>query len=47
MYRITAAYELLMRYVAEYRYPLTPAEADEPEDWWMDRFGQDSVWGKG
>ena len=48
MYRITAAYELLMRYTREYRFPLTPGEHDiyDAEDWWMDRFGQDPLWGK-
>ena len=46
---LTEAYELLIRYCEEYRYPLTPAadEHFEAEDWWMDRFGQDPVWTKG
>ncbi len=49
MYRLTAAYELLIRYCEEYRYPLTPGadEHYEAEDWWMDRFGQDPVWTRG
>ncbi|MCL2790222.1 MAG: DnaJ domain-containing protein [Desulfobulbus sp.] len=51
MYRITAAYELLMRHCNEYRFPLTREEAGEagpdiydPEDWWQVRFGQDPLW---
>jgi len=48
MYRITAAYELLMRYVRDYRFPLRPGEHDiyDAEDWWMDRFGQDPLWSR-
>ena len=40
MVHITAAYELLMRYTGEYRFPLSPQESDEeydlydPEEWW-------------
>ena len=50
MVRITAAYELLMRYTGEYRFPLSPQESDEeydlydPEEWWQARFGQDPLW---
>ncbi|WP_028319579.1 J domain-containing protein [Desulfobulbus elongatus] len=51
MYRITAAYELLMRYCSEYRFPLKREEAEDdrfdlydPEDWWRARFGQDPLW---
>lgn len=51
MYRITAAYELLMRYCSEYRFPLKREQADgqeldiyDPEDWWQARFGQDPLW---
>ena len=48
MYAITGAYELLMRYIEEYRFPLKPSEHDvyDAEDWWLDRFGQDPLWGK-
>ena len=52
MYRITAAYELLMRYCGEYRFPLRRDQAGEeersiydPEDWWQARFGEDPLWG--
>jgi len=51
MYLITAAYELLMRYCNEYRFPLSREEAEDagldiydPEDWWQVRFGQDLMW---
>ena len=51
MYRITAAYELLLRYCNEYRFPLKREDAGEeerdiydPEDWWQARFGQDPLW---
>lgn len=49
IYQLTSAHELLMRYCEEYRFPLAPGENDvyEAEDWWMDRFGQDPLWGKG
>ena len=48
MYKLTASYDLLMRYCEEYRFPLSPGEADiyDAEDWWMDRFGQDPLWGR-
>lgn len=51
MYRITAAYELLIRYCNEYRFPLKREDAAgedldiyDPEDWWQARFGQDPMW---
>ena len=54
MYRITAAYELLLRYCTEYRFPLRPEEAEkedldiyDPEDWWQARFGPDTMWSGG
>ncbi|MFZ5798939.1 MAG: J domain-containing protein [Desulfobulbus sp.] len=48
MYELTAAYTLLMRYCEEYRFPLKPPEGDvyDAEDWWLDRFGQDPLWGR-
>lgn len=47
MYRITSAYELLMRYCHEYRFPLTPEPENiyDADEWWMDRFGSDPLWG--
>lgn len=51
MYRITAAYELLLRYCTEYRFPLKlddiaaeGVDPYDPEDWWQARFGQDPIW---
>lgn len=48
MYRLTAAYNLLMRYCEEYRFPLSRREEDiyDAEDWWMERFGQDHLWSR-
>ena len=46
MYRLTEAYNLLMRYCEEYRFPLSNSDGNiyDAEDWWMDRFGQESPW---
>ena len=48
MYRLTEAYNLLMRYCKEYRFSLLKPEGDiyDAEDWWMDRFGQDPLWSR-
>jgi hypothetical protein len=48
MYRLTEAYNLLMRYCDEYRFPLSRPKEDiyDAEDWWMDRFGQDPLWSR-
>ena len=45
---LTRGYDLLMRYCEQFRIPLVPAAGDhiDPEDWWLDRFGQDPLWGK-
>jgi len=45
---INRAYQLLKEYCSNYRYPLVKdltAEVDD-EEWWMNRFGQDPLWGK-
>lgn len=49
MHEITGAYQTLLQYCAEYRFPLAPGvnEQLEGEDWWFERFGQDHHWGKG
>jgi preprotein translocase subunit Sec63 len=47
--KINEAYEVLLQYCLNYRFPLTPQGSDQPmdaEDWWMERFGQDPLWGK-
>lgn len=49
MPRLTAAYQTLTDYCCRYRIPLEP-DQDSPvdaEDWWMQRFGNDPLWGKG
>ncbi|MFP3982611.1 MAG: J domain-containing protein [Desulfurivibrionaceae bacterium] len=48
MQEITAAYKVLLNYCDNFRYPLVRPDDEEmdPEDWWMDRFGQDPLWGK-
>ncbi len=48
IYALTEAYELLTRYCRQYRFPLKPRESDiyDPEDWWLDRFGQDPLWSR-
>ena len=50
MHEITAAYQLLLTHCEQYPIPLCREESDQPldgEEWWMDRFGQDPLWGKG
>ena len=49
MYDLTEAYQTLLRYCAQYRFPLAPGENEQMEgdDWWFERFGQDHLWGKG
>lgn len=49
MQRLTEAYNLLLDYCSGYHIPLEP-DGNEPvdaEDWWMDRFGVDPLWGPG
>ncbi len=48
IYKLTHAYKLLVEYVDEFRFPLVPDEDSiyDAEDWWMDRFGSDPLWGK-
>jgi curved DNA-binding protein CbpA len=49
MHELSDSYERLLRYCAEYRFPLIPGENEEyeGEDWWFERFGRDHLWGKG
>jgi hypothetical protein len=49
MHKLTEAYQTLLHYCAEYRFPLIPGDDEhlEGEDWWLERFGQDHLWGKG
>lgn len=48
MREINRAYQLLLDYCSNYRYPLVRnlKEEVDDEEWWMDRFGQDPLWGK-
>ena len=48
MARLTEAYETLIDYCQDFKIPLEPS-ADDPtddEDWWMNRFGNDPLWGR-
>ena len=49
MHELTEGYQTLLKYCAEFRFPLIPGENEqlEGEDWWFERFGQDHLWGKG
>lgn len=49
MQTVTEGYQALIAYCAQYKFPLVLSSADlelDDEDWWMNRFGQDPVWGK-
>lgn len=47
MHGLTEAYNTLLQYCADYRFPLIPEDNEklEGEDWWFERFGQDKFWG--
>lgn len=49
MHKLSEAYNLLLYYCSEYRFPLIPRDNEqlEGDDWWFERFGQDPLWGKG
>ncbi len=50
MAEINSAYEVLLKYCAGYRFPLVCNEDSQPlddEDWWLSRFGEDPLWGRG
>ncbi len=49
MRRINHAYRVLMDYCAGFSFPLKRGPEDRPmndEEWWLDRFGTDPLWGK-
>ncbi len=47
MLQINEAYQALLTYCENFSYPLVYTEQDvDDEDWWMNRFGQDPLWGK-
>lgn len=50
MLAVNEAYQTLVNYCEHYSYPLADRgdgelEVDD-EDWWMNRFGRDPLWGK-
>jgi hypothetical protein len=49
MHELSEAYQLLLHYCTEYRFPLIPGDNEkfEGDDWWFNRFGHDHHWGKG
>lgn len=46
---IVEAHEILEAYFESYRFPLDEDEVDveerDEEEWWMERFGDDPIWG--
>ena len=48
MHRLTEAYDILLDYCQSFRFPLELSDDNlaDDEDWWMDRFGNDPLWGK-
>lgn len=49
MQEVNAAYEILIDYCHSYSFPLIPGTEDmslNAEEWWLDRFGQDPIWGR-
>ena len=50
MQELNAAYSILLEHCTTYPIPLSPPtnspESMEPEDWWLDRFGEDPLWGR-
>lgn len=49
MHNLTEAYGILIEYGKKYKIPLVPGK-DQPlegEDWWLERFGDDPLWGPG
>ena len=49
MHALTDAYQLLLDVCNNYPVPLPPEDLvpQSDEDWWMERFGNDPLWGKG
>ena len=45
--KLNYAYELLMEYCDNYLIDLESKEIDlDPKDWWLNKFGEDPIWGK-
>lgn len=49
MTALNDAYRLLLDFCNSYPVPLPPEDLQpqSDEDWWMERFGNDPLWGKG
>jgi hypothetical protein len=46
--RITIAYKTILAYCDQYAYSFEKQEVEKylsAEEWWMDRFGNDPLWG--
>jgi len=46
---IEDAFHILMEYCQRYKFSFSEKEVKKyisPEEWWLDRFGQDPLWGK-
>ena len=46
--KIIAAYDTIIAYCNQYRYCFSPEEIKKylsDEEWWFERFGNDSIWG--
>ncbi len=48
MQELANAYHLLLNYCSQYDIPLIPDQntTQDAEEWWLDRFGNDPLWGK-
>lgn len=45
--KLNYAYELLMEYCDNYLINLETKEIElDPKDWWLNKFGEDPIWGK-
>ena len=47
--KITMAYKVVISYCHQYQYSFTEDEVKRylsAEDWWVERFGDDPLWGK-
>ncbi len=49
MHALNDAYRLLLDFCNSYAVPLPPedVEPQSDEEWWLNRFGNDPLWGKG
>lgn len=48
--KIITAYQTIMDYCLRYRYSFseeTVRRHRSPEEWWLERFGDDPIWGSG